>query len=481
AELRLDQLALLVALVKGASFYNPRNHPERALDRRNLVLQLMFEQGYINEQEYHASIHMPLDLARTPGWSRAKYPAFVELVKRQLERDYRQEDLRTEGLRIFTTLNPLYQEIAERAVRQRLVQLEKSGNRQPGSIQPAVVISSVETGEILALIGGRDEDKAGFNRALDASRPIGSLIKPVVYLTALLYPDKFNLLSRLQDTPVELQQSGGRTWSPENYDGKVHGQVTLHRALEQSYNLATVRLGMSLGMDTFKSTLKKLGVTRNIPEYPSVFLGAIEFTPFEVMQIYQVLASNGFRIPPRAIREVLDREGKPLQRYPLEISTAVDSRAVYLVNYLLTRVVQYGTARALSSRMPHYMPYAGKTGTTNDLRDSWFAGFGENILAVIWLGKDDNTPTGLTGSSGALQVWTDIMQEIKPEPLSMIPPDGVRMVPIRDRIRVRTDCPGSERFPFIEPYIPAEQECPEQKPDRETSGESPWSILDIFR
>jgi penicillin-binding protein 1B len=512
-ELRVDQLALLVGLVKGASYYNPRRHPARAKERRNLVIKLMQEQGYLDKTSADKAIAAPLDIVASPGWSGAKYPAYLELVSRQLQVYYKPEDLRSEGLRIFTTLNPQYQEIAGQAVKQRLTNLEKNRNLPENSLQAAVIVSSVETGEILALIGGREKNVGGFNRALDAKRPIGSLIKPAIYLTALSQPEKYNVLTELLDAPIILNQPDGSTWMPKNYDGEAHGDLPLHVALERSYNLATVRLGMELGMDQIRPTFRQLGIEGHVPDYPSVYLGALELTPLQVTQMYQTLASNGFQIPLRAIREVLDKDGNPLQRYPLDIKQTLDSKAVHITNYLLTEVVNNGTARSLSNRLPHLMPLAGKTGTTNDLKDSWFAGFGDNILAVVWLGRDDNIPAGLTGASGALQVWTDMMQEIKPQPLSLIPPEGVTWVPVLDDGRLINDCPGSRTYPFIEPYLPPAISCPltRQYPYNESAGpatipriiprtvpesrttepqpetkpvkpkKKEWSIFDIFR
>ena len=471
-ELRVDQLALLVGLVKGASYYNPRKHPERAKERRNLVIRLMLEQGYLDKNAAEKAIAAPLDVVASMGWSGAKYPAYLELVSQQLQVDYKPEDLRSEGLRIFTTLNPQYQEIAEQAVKQRLSNLEKNRNLPENSLQAAVIVSSVETGEILALVGGRERNVTGFNRALDARRPIGSLIKPAIYLTALSQPDKYNVLTELLDAPIILNQPDGSTWMPKNYDGEAHGYLPLHVALERSYNLATVRLGMELGMEQIRPTLRQLGIGGRVPDYPSVYLGALELTPLQVTQMYQTLASNGFRVPLRAIREALDKDGNPLQRYSLDIKQTLDSKAVHITNYLLTEVVNKGTARSLSDRLPYLMPLAGKTGSTNDLKDSWFAGFGDNILAVVWLGRDDNTPAGLTGASGALQVWTDMMQEIKPQPLSLIPPEGVAWVPVLDGGRLINDCPGSQTYPFIEPYLPPAITCPltRQYPYNESIG-----------
>lgn len=504
-ELRVDQLALLVGLVKGASYYNPRRHPERARTRRNLVISKMLEQGYLDNTTAKKAMSAPLDVVANPNWSSARYPAFLELVNRQLQVDYKPQDLKTEGLRIFTTLNPRYQDIAEKAVHNRLAKLEKDRHLPPNSLQAAGIISSVETGEVLALIGGRERNTVGFNRALDAKRPIGSLIKPAIYLTALGEPQHYNVLTGLLDAPIILKQHDGSNWMPDNYDHQAHGNIPLHIALEKSYNLATVRLGLELGMSKVRLTLNHLGVDEKIPDYPSVFLGALELSPLQVTQMYQTLASNGFQIPLRAIREVLDKNGKPLQRYPLDIKQTIDSKAVYITDFLMTEVVQNGTAHSLSARLPGLMPLAGKTGTTNDLKDSWFAGFGDNILGVLWLGRDDNKPAGLTGASGALQVWTDIMQVIQPQPLSLIPPEGVAWVPIRNDRRILSTCPGTREFPFIEPYLPPATSCDEirfepstgpqspfnsqQQPTHEQkqgkkeqkTKKKPWSILDLFR
>jgi len=303
------------------------------------------------------------------------------------------------------------------------------------------------------------------------------LIKPAIYLTALSQPDRYNVLSVLEDQPVILKQKNGQTWTPKNYDGKAHGDVPLHTAIANSYNLATIRLGMQLGIPSVKNTLVQLGIERNISEYPSLFLGALELSPLEVAQMYQTIAGNGFQIPLRTIREVLDKRGRPLQRFGLDIKQTIDSRAIYIMNFLLTEVVNNGTARSLAAKLPAMMPLAGKTGTTDELRDSWFAGFGDNILAIIWLGRDDNQPAGLTGASGALTVWTDIMQDIKPQPLSLLPPRGVVWVKILNGMRSQDNCPWASSFPFIEPYLP-ENSTPCVIPDVQSKPpvKRPWSL-----
>lgn len=454
SELKTEELALLVALVRGASFYNPRNHPDRALKRRDLIINLIQQQDYLAVDEAETAMAKPLRIREKPSWSGAKYPAFLDLVRRQLRRNYKAEDLRNEGLRIFTTLNTRYQDIVEQAVPKRLENLEKQKKLSSGTLQAAGVITSVETGEVLALLGGRNKDSNDFNRALDASRPIGSLVKPAVYLTALMQADKYNSQTLIEDEPISLKQHDGTVWEPENYDKETHGDVELHTALAKSYNLATVNLGMKIGLSEVVKTLHALGLEKNIPEYPSLLLGALDLSPFEVTQMYQTLASGGFQVPLRTIKEVLDKQGKPLQRYGLDLKQTLESKSVFITRYLLAEVASSGTARSIAARLPGLLPLAGKTGTTNDLRDSWFAGFGDDVLGVMWLGRDDNQSSHLTGSSGALQVWIDIMQGVKPRALSFISPEGIEWAKIYHGKRVAEDCLGTVDYPFIEGYLP---------------------------
>ena len=453
-ELKTEEIALLVALVRGASYYNPRSHPDRALKRRNLTLSLMQQQGYLSTAEANKAIARPLRISKKPSWSSAKYPAFLDLVRRQLRKNYQSEDLRNEGLRIFTTLNTRYQDIVERSLPKRLTSLEKQKQLSTGTLQAAAVITSVETGEVLALVGGRNKASNDFNRALDANRPIGSLVKPAVYLTALMQPGKYNSLTLIEDKSISLKQYDGTAWKPENYDRTTHGNVALHTALSKSYNLATVNLGLKLGLNKVIKTLHALGIEAEIPEYPSLLLGALNLSPLQVTQMYQTLASGGFQVPLRTIKEVLDKDGKPLQRYGLEIKQTVESKAVFMTRHLLSEVASSGTARSIAARLPGLLPLAGKTGTTNELRDSWFAGFGDDVLGVIWLGRDDNQSSRLTGSSGALQIWIDIMQGLKPRPLTFITPEGVVWAEIIHDQRVADGCSGAVAYPFVQAYLP---------------------------
>ena len=456
SELSLHESALLVGLVKGASYYNPRRHPDRALKRRNLVIEQMRAQGFVSAEEARRARAQPLGVTARGAAHGQRVPGFVDLVRRQLRRDYREEDLTSEGLRIFTTFDPWVQRQASDALRTRLARTEKGRKVEPGSLQGAVVVASVQNGEIQALVGGRDAGYAGFNRALDAVRPIGSLVKPAVYLTALSRPQRYTLTTLIDDAPVDMTLPGGQRWQPKNYDRELHGAVTLHEALTRSFNLATVNLGLQLGLDSIIKTLRSLGVERDIQPFPSLLLGAISLSPLEVTQVYQTLAAGGFRAPLRAIREVLDQQGQPLQRYPLTVSQAADTAAVFLLNRNLVEVTEAGTGAALQRMLPGGLQVAGKTGTTNDLRDSWFAGFTGDRVAVVWVGRDDNASTGLTGSQGALPVWGDLIGKIDTLSLQMMPPSNVEYHWVDGDGRLAAEyCEGATAFPFIAGSQPA--------------------------
>jgi len=429
-ELGIAETALLVALIKGPSRYHPRRHPERALARRNLVIDILRERKVISAEKAAVAKRAPLGISDKGGRPAGAYPAYLQLVRHQLQRDYREQDLRSEGLRIFTTLDPLVQAVAEAAVRKQVPELERGRGFKAGTLESAAVVTSAAQGEVLALVGGRDPGYAGFNRALDAVRPIGSLVKPMVYLTALSEPERYSLVSPLSDRPVSLRTRNGKLWEPRNYDRRTHGRVPLYQALAKSYNLATVNLGLELGLDRVTATLSTLGVRRPVDPVPALLLGSVSLTPLEVSQLYQTLAAGGFHTPLRAIREVLDAAGQPLSRYPLAIEPVADAAAVYLTTWAMRQVVRQGTARALKKRLPQGLTVAGKTGTTNGQRDSWFAGFSGDKVLVVWVGRDDNGPTKLTGASGALRIWGDIMASIENRPLPEFRPEGVTEVRI---------------------------------------------------
>lgn len=455
--LKLHQLALLVGIIKGPSYYNPRRFPERAIKRRNQVLGILKEQGVIDSQQFQRATKQPLGLVSKPR-SNSAFPAYLDLVKRQLRRDYQEQDLRSEGLRIFTSLNPFVQEQAEKKLVKSVRKLENVYKMPEHSLQSAVVITSADGGEVVALIGGRDVKLPGFNRALDAVRPIGSLLKPAIYLSALEDYKRYHWGSLIDDAPIIIDAENNQQWAPRNYDRKSHGEVTLLEALSHSYNQAAARLGMNLGLSRVLDTVKRLGISRDLPAYPAVLLGGTGLAPIEVAAMYQTIAAGGFYSPLRAIREVLDVQGRPLVRYPLTVEQRFEPQAVALLTEGLKEVMRSGTGRSIYSVLPEHIDVAGKTGTTNGLRDSWFAGFSENYVTVVWAGRDDNEKTPLTGASGALHIWGQIVSQLDIHSLAPYKDEKLQRIWYDPVVGLRSgeNCPGALQITMHLDSIPAQ-------------------------
>ncbi len=448
-ELTPPEVALLVAVLRGPSYYDPRRYEDRALERRNQILEKLYQDDLIDQKQVLKAKQSPLNVAPKPNRGHGLYPAFIELVKRDLKKDYREEDLMSEGLRIFTTLDPIVQKVSEKETVQWIQRLEKERDIAPDTLQGGVVVTRVGSAEIVAVVGGRNVRFEGFNRALDIQRPVGSLLKPALYLSAL--EKNYTLASLIDDEAIQVTMRDGQVWMPKNYDQTTHGSVLLVDALSHSYNLAAVNLGMELGINEFVKTLHGLGIERKLPHYPSLLLGAIEMAPIEMAQMYQTLADGGFYTPLRSVREVLTQKGTPLQRYALDTEQRFDVDAVSLVNYGLRQAFRHGTGRHVAARVSEDVVLAGKTGTTDDLRDSWFAGFGQDFSGVVWLGGDNNQKMGLTGSSGALQIWTDIMVKISRAENNESLPPNIENILIDRQTGLRADqgCVDTERLPFI--------------------------------
>ena len=435
AELDLSQIALLVAVVRGPSYYDPRRHPDRVRARRDLVLKVLVEQGVIKQADADQALKKPLGvIARSNS---GYYPAYLDFVRRTLRRDYREEDLTEAGLRIYTSLDPRAQDTAERALEQELTRLDKVhvAKKKPGQtedkapLQAAVVVTAAQSGEVIALIGGRETSYNGFDRALDAVRPMGSIVKPFVYLTAL-ETKRYNASTVIQDEPIDVKLQNGTHWKPQNFTKEVYGPVPLVRALSESLNLATVGLGLDIGLPAVTQTLQRFGLQRPPLQVPAMTLGAVDVSPLEVAQIYSGLANGGFRSALRAVRAVISDDGKQLKAFPLEVTQVAAQDAIYQLNRMLEVVMEHGTGRAARGVLPPGLVVAGKSGTSSELRDSWFAGFSGSHVAVVWVGYDDNRPTGFTGSSGALTVWARLMAGLDTTPRSAQMPDTLTSVNI---------------------------------------------------
>jgi penicillin-binding protein 1B len=424
AELDLPQIATLVAIVRGPTYYDPRHHAQRTLARRNLVLQILAQQGVIKPEQAQEAARQPLGV--TMGASGAYYPAYLDLVRRTLRRDYPEKELTEGGLRVYTSLQPRVQELAEQSLDAQLRVLDKRHRRRDrnAKLEGAVVVTSPQSGDVLAIVGGRNVDFDGFNRALDANRSIGSLVKPFVYLTAL-ETGRYNAATVVQDQPVNIKLANGRYWRPENFTRRNYGPVPVVRALAESLNDATVGVGMDVGLGKISDTLLRFGLPQAPSQVPAMLLGAIDISPLQVAQLYNGIADGGFRTPLRAVRAVVSADGKPLQAFPVQVTQVAPSADVYEVESMMEQVMTHGTGVPALRVLPPGLVTAGKSGTSSQDRDSWFAGFSGSELAVVWVGYDHYEPTGLTGSEGALPVWAHLMASLGTPSLEMPAPEGV--------------------------------------------------------
>lgn len=438
-ELSVAEMATLIGIVKGPSHYNPRRRAERAAKRKALVLGLMEQEGVISKDQTNKALATQVAVTAKGSLDQNRFPDYAQLVKTQLLRDYAEDDLTTEGLQIYTAFDPLVHSRAQKALIKKVKELNKKTGRSDANLQGSAVITSAHSGEVMSLIGSADNIRGGYNRALKMRRPVGSLLKPFLYLTALQTPERYHLGTLLDDSELEVTMDNGVIWRPANYDKEFHGRVPLWKAWAHSYNVASVRLAMDVGLDNFAETLSNLGYPREIPNYPSIALGTLDMSPLEVSQLYQSLASGGSYQPLTAIREVRTASGEPLRRYPLKFYQAFDADLHYLAQYGLYQTTQLGSARALKWLLPKNTITAGKTGTTNDKRDSWYAGYDADKLVTVWLGFDDNKPTKLSGSAGALRVWAAIMNNQKRRNLRFNAPKNIANVEINASDGLRAD------------------------------------------
>ncbi|MUK50234.1 penicillin-binding protein 1B [Aliivibrio fischeri] len=469
-ELRIDQLAMLVGMVKGPSYYNPMRFPERVKERRDLVLRLMMQEEILAPHQYEMAASRPLDVKKRATIA-TRQPAYFQQLKWELKEKAGKAYQKGEGLRVFTTLDPLSQQKAEQAVERTVPQLEKRAGK---GLEAAMVIVDRQSGEIRAMIGGSRTGFDGFNRAINAKRPIGSLVKPAIYLSALEAPDKFSLATTLDDKPIALKGSKGTTWTPRNFDRKFRGEVPLYYALSRSLNVPTVNLGLMVGLNKVTDTLVKLGVDANeINQVPSMLLGSINLSPYQVAQMYQTIGNGGRKAALTALKAVVDNDGNLLYENFPKSAAVVPEQATWLTVYGMKRTVSEGTARFLNSKYS-WAALAGKTGTSNDSRDSWYAGIDGREVAITWLGRDDNKPMKLTGSSGALRVYADYLSMRSPEVLQLPWPNEVTTAgfDLQSNKTLEPDCSGRVKLPIWDQKGQYKAECEKNKP-------AAW-LTDIF-
>ncbi|MCI2292453.1 bifunctional glycosyl transferase/transpeptidase [Enterobacter hormaechei] len=421
-ELSLDQQALLVGMVKGASIYNPWRNPKLALERRNLVLRLLQQQQVIDQELYDMLSARPLGV-QPRGGVISPQPAFMQMVRQELQSKLGDKVKDLSGVKIFTTFDSVAQDAAEKAAVEGIPALKKQ--RKLSDLETAMVVVDRNTGEVRAMVGGAEPQYAGYNRAMQARRSIGSLAKPATYLTALSQPNLYRLNTWIADAPISLRQPNGQVWSPQNDDKRFSGQVMLVDALTRSMNVPTVNLGMALGLPAITDTWQKLGVPKDqLHPVPAMILGALNLTPIEVAQAFQTIASGGNRAPLSALRSVIAEDGSVLYQSFPQAERAVPAQAAYMTLWTMQQVVQRGTGRQLGAKYPG-LHLAGKTGTTNNNVDTWFAGIDGREVVITWVGRDNNQPTRLYGASGAMSIYQRYLANQSPVPLNLVAPEDI--------------------------------------------------------
>lgn len=456
-ELRISQAALLAAVVKAPARYDPRRFPQRARYRRNLVLDQMEKQRFLTSRQAAQARNARLGVVESPpfrGREETVAAYFVEEVRRVLEERVG-EQMYTTRLRIHTTLDVEAQKAAEEELVRQLRHIERgsygqfrgprpseSGVERPegsASLEGAVVVLEVQTGDVLAMVGGRDHRASTYNRAVRSRRQAGSSFKPFVYAAAIA--DGYPPSQLLADEPLTVSLAANRTWEPENYDGEYYGLMTLRQALVHSRNLPTVRLAAATGTDRVASTARAAGITSDIPDQPSMALGAASVTPLELTTAYATFANLGDAIQPRMIRWVADEKGAVVWQEGVQARQALDPAVSYVLTDLLRDAVDYGTGTAVRAE-GFNGPAAGKTGTTNDGRDTWFIGYTPDVVAGIWIGFDQPRPILYNASGGRLAapIWGRLMTRVYRErtvPEEWRPPETVvvrRIDPTTGRI-----------------------------------------------
>ena len=461
--LTLGESAFLVGLIHGPGLYSPQRDLDVARARRDTVLGIMLDLERVTEAEHARAITEDL-VARNVGAYTNAAPYFLSSLRRSLAADYAARELETGGFVVLTTLDSNLQRRAQRAIERTLEELERRYprlRRDGPPVQAALVAIHPPSGELLAMVGGRDYAISQFNRAEQARRQPGSAFKPIVALAAISARDgeapAYTLASLLEDTPLQIETPMG-DWSPVNYDRSFNGRVSLRDALERSINVPFVRLGLALGPDRVAQTAQRLGIESPLERVPSLVLGSSEVSLLELTGAYAVLAAEGMRHPSTSIRALFDDEGA-LREAPGRSSREIHTRAeAYLVTSALEGAIDHGTGRGLRDA-GYRGPVAGKTGTTNDERDAWFVGYTPELAIGVWVGFDDNSSLGLTGAQAALPIFERVLTgTLGPqggEPFQR--PPGIERVRINRKLGVRAGwgCKG-ERELFLAGTAPTE-------------------------
>jgi penicillin-binding protein 1B len=460
SELTVGEVALLAGLIRAPNKLSPYNSVDAATKRRNVVLAKLLEDKIITTKQYEAALREKIyrrELVKVTNDA----PFYVDYLRRELAENYSNDELTKEGLRIFTSLDLHLQRIAERSLAEGLSKLEQGypNLRRRGEddrLEGALIVIRPQTGEIKAMVGGRSYQKSQFNRVFQARRQPGSVFKPFVYLAALMSGAdggrKFTPVTMVDDSPFTWNYEG-QEWQPGNYNDEYFGTVTLRRALEKSLNSATARVARDVGIKRISDIAHRLGIQSSLPVVPSLALGAAEVTPLEVAVAFSTLANNGVRTHPLAVKQVLDPSARVLEKRDVRVEKVLSPQIAFLMNHLLKGVLDRGTGD-LARRWGFTRPAAGKTGTTNDYKDAWFVGYTPDLLAVVWVGFDNQSKLGLSGAQAALPIWTEFMKQATAgAPVTdFVPPPGIKIVEIDPLSgqQATPNCPYILREAFLE-------------------------------
>jgi penicillin-binding protein 1B len=465
--LTLPESALIAGMIQSPNPYNPYRHPQRATERRNTVIRAMEDAGFISRSTMDGAEKAPL-LVESTSVDTTDAPYFVDLVRRQMAQRYDEKDLTTQNLSIYTTLDLHLQSLAQQALERGLDKVQAAiRKRTTAPLQGCLIALEPSSGKVVALVGGRSYGASQYNRVMQARRQPGSTFKPFVYLTA--FEATFEDSSLPPITPATVVEDEpavfffeDKEYIPQNYEDKYFGPVTLRRALAHSLNVATVKVAEMVGFDKVADLWsKKLGIGAPIHPYPAVALGSFEATPFEMATAYNIIANGGLKVEPVTVLQVADEKDRVLEQHHAAVpERAVHEESVYLLTDLLRGVLNEGTA-ASARAMGFTADAAGKTGTTNDYRDAWFSGFTPDLLCVVWVGFDDNTEVGLSGTRAALPIWVDFMKSalagVAPTPFPP-PPENVVFVTIDSDtgLLATPACPKTRSEAFIAGTEPRE-------------------------
>ena len=407
SNLSLSECAFLSGLIKSPGQYKPSKDNTHILNRRNYILDTLYEKQIISQKELTAAKNIPIKTLATFSSLPVYFTDTVYKKAKQLGLPIKK------GLKVFTTLHPDLQQTADQSIKQGLKWLENHRLKKElkkNLLQAALISVDISNGEVRAVIGGRDFKTSQFNRAIQAKRQIGSLMKPVVVLSSLIENPELNPLSIVDDTKFTHQYSN-LSWSPKNYKENYKGKVPLYEVLTYSLNAGVARLGIQTGLNSLVDTIQKLGGPSSITAHPSLILGALEMSPWEAAQMFLTIANMGKYKKQHIIKKVTDLTGHTLYEYKEAKRANLDPKKVAVLVGILKEVIKSGTAQWLKN---FSVPLAGKTGTTNEEKDAWFVGFTPEVLTLVWLGFDDNQSHYLTGAKGALPLWETFMRKILP-------------------------------------------------------------------